>query len=162
MFRCWLAAVLLAACWGTGTAQAQTNRQPWQGTFVKTSHSGDMSRPAVELPSPPAGKLLTIERIGITLGPTASVYGKLLSCEIESSHPRVMKAEYAADRVRVLLPLPAYLGQGNKKYIIIDTPTLVYADSHPDATLRVVCDADALFTSVKLTVTASGYTTDKQ
>lgn len=161
MFRCWMAAALLAACWGTGTAHAQTNRQPWQMTFVKTSHIGDTSRLIMDLPQPPPGRILTIERVAVTLGPTLSIYGKLLSCEIESSHPRVMKAELAADRVRFPLPLPEVLQPQSKTWTVLNGQTLIYADSNAEGTLRVSCETDAVAHNDRFVVSASGYTTDK-
>jgi len=161
MFRYGIGAALLAVCFGAGTVQAQTNRQPWQGMFNKTSHSGGTPRLVLDLPLPATGKLLTIERISISLGPTASIYGKLLSCEIETSHPRLLKSEYVADRTRYPLSQPVFLGQPTRSWGITNEAVLVYADSNAEGVLRVVCDSEYLSGSDRFTVTASGYTSDK-
>jgi hypothetical protein len=161
MIRWLMGAAIVAACLSMEMAQAQTNRQPWQGTFVKTTHAIDGGRMVVDLPLPAAGKLLTLERISVTMGQPQSIYGKLLSCEVESTHPRVQKSEFATDRVKTLLPLPVVVLQPTKTFEIFNTPVLVYADSNVDGVLRVVCATEFTSTTERLTVTVAGYTSDK-
>ena len=154
---------LLALSLGGSLAQAQTDKQPWQGTFTKSLHVVGASRIFIDLPVPPPSRLLTLERVGVTLGPTLSIYGKMVSCEIESSHPRSPVHELAENRTRVLLPLPAQIGT-SRTWAVFHAPIRLYVEGNDTAfrqVFRVSCDVDAIAASDVFTVTAVGYTTPK-
>lgn len=153
-----LTIMALAAC---GATEAQTVRQPWQGTFTKSSHPGDRSRIFIDLPQPAVGKILTIEAIHLTLGPTLSMYGKLYSCEIESSYPRAAKLAPIDETVRVLLPLPSVVVPGSKTWGFPQSQILLHSEAGPEGILRVSCAADSLGVAETFQVTVAGYLTDK-
>jgi len=162
--RTWIAFAALALCLGGFTAQAQTDKQPWQGTFTKNFHPNlaGSSRISIDLPLPSPSRLLTLEHIGITIGPMASIYGKVHFCEIESSHPQAPAHEFAENRTRILLPLPVPTGIP-KVRAVFDTPIRLYVegtDSPLRRIFRVSCEVE-YFGNDAFTVTAVGYTTPK-
>ena len=105
-----IAVTAIALCFAGPVAQAQTDKQPWQATLTKTSHQPGAPKIYLDLPLPTAGRVLTLERIGIMVGPTFSPYGRVFSCEVESDRPKLDAAEFLENRTRVFLPVPVSLG----------------------------------------------------
>ncbi|HYP06891.1 MAG TPA: hypothetical protein VER03_11730 [Bryobacteraceae bacterium] len=155
-----IASATLALALLTGIAQAQSEREPWQGTFTKALPPTSDAEVYVDMPLPPLGKILTVERVAVALGPTLSAYGRIKSCQIISSHPKLQVSNFQQeDKTRLLLPKP-FEFQSNL-WIIPQTPILIYAEFAPSAVFRVACMADAIANGDKLTATVTGYMTAK-
>jgi hypothetical protein len=163
--RCLLTVALAFGLMGAIThAQTPNDKQPWQGTFTKTGFQPGSPRIFMDLPLPASGRVLTLERIGVILGPSGSIYTKLLRCEIESDRPKLENAEFLENRTRLLLPLPVHLGAGTNTWAIINAPIRIYAEDVGGMLrngFRVACDVDAIGLTTPFTVTAIGYTTPK-
>jgi hypothetical protein len=149
------AMVALAFCFTIVPAAAQTNL-PWQVTVSKNQHT-ENNRVVVDLPLPPPGYLLTVERISMVLGPKLHNYTRVVSCEVESSHPRQSLAKYLENKTRLFLPLPAFANlNGEGYYLIPVTDVRIYAVQAQDAFLRLTCDADFLLPAQIVRVSATG------
>lgn len=145
-------------------AQAQSERTPWQGTYTKSFHPVGASRIFVDLPMPAEGRVLTVEGVGVMIGPTGSAYGKVKWCEIESGRPHPVAHELAENRTRALLPLPALVYPGSKVWGIPQTPLRIYAEREELGLrnlFRVVCEVENIAPNDSMTVTVAGYTTAK-
>jgi len=161
-----IAVMVVALCLMSAVAvQAQTpaGAWPWQVSLQKTSHQPGASQIFVDLPMPPPGRLLTLERISILVGPTLSIYGKVFRCEVQSASPKLEGGiPMLESKTRAILSLPTGMGQGTKTWGIVNEPVRVYAQQ-PGTVLhtlfRVVCDVDAIAASDAVLVTAVGYTT---
>ena len=147
-------------------AQAQTNQWPWQVSVQTTVNSvaSGSSRISLDLPLPPAGRILTVEQISVMVGPMSNPYGKVHQCEIESSRPNVV-AENADASTRLLLPTPEWLSPSTARTkAIVSTPIRLHVEgSSPglrNGTFRVSCDAEFVIND-RMTVTLVGYTTPK-
>jgi hypothetical protein len=154
----------LVICLCAVAARAQTDKKPWQGTFTKTTHPVGATRIFLDLPLPPAGRVLTLERVGITIGPTLSIYGRVYNCEIESARPRLSDQDLLESHTRVMLPLPIVLGTGTRTWAVIHAPVRIYAEPSESGLrelFRVSCAVDAIAQGDNMTVTAVGYTTPK-
>lgn len=159
-----LMAAAIALCFTGIAAQAQTDKQPWQATLTKNANQVGSGKMYLDLPLPPFGRLLTLERIGILIGPTGSSYGKVHFCEVESDRPKLENVDLLENRTRVMLPLPTHLGPGTKTWLILNVPIRIYSESTLNGLrnlFRVVCDVENIGALDTMTVTATGYTTPK-
>jgi hypothetical protein len=163
MFRTLSIAAATIAVVSTGiVATAQTDKKPWQATLTKFSQALGEPRIFMDVPTPPAGRLLTVERVGVTVGPMNNNSGKITRCEIESDRPQIDAAPFLESRTRLFLPLPVQLGEGTRIWAVLNAPVRIYSQK-PDGVgrtfFRVSCDGESISWNDDITVTVVGYTT---
>jgi hypothetical protein len=153
-------------CAGIAQAQAESTSQkkPWQGTFTRTAQSVHSNVPfVVDIPVP-AGKILTVEQIGVIAGPFANVYGKVMHCAIEATYANEGNQNNAAAVARIQLPALTLVENAGRTWSLY-APLRLHAGpgttsvAQKFSPLRVSCVVDAMIPGDQLSVTAVGYAT---
>ena len=140
---------------------AQQSGQPFQATLTKAPHVSGASM-FMDLPAPPPGHRLTINRVSVKVGPTQNPYTKVFNCYIESDRPAIPDTEFLERPTRVHLKAPELFSNNSERYWYIrDEPTLIYYDYlfGVRTMFRLTCEVFNMPLPFPLTVTVTGYTT---